>query len=197
PSPSAPSCGACRGSTPSLPARSAAAWAAWLLRQRVPARAREAADERVGRREPGHAVRQGLGNVLRVGGQDEERALALEDDAGVHEAARAGARLVRDLRAERQLRGQPRLELLPREDVQAEPAQLRRAAELARDGRVGRALPDQLEEHALVVGRGRRDLLERVLTAELGGNAEAVRGARHADGVAPALDLAEADEIDD
>src|ERR687898_885351 len=65
------------------------------------------------------------------------------------------------------------------------------------DLRIGRALPDQLEQHALVVRRGRRHLVEAVLTPELRRNAEAVRGALHAERVAPALDLAEADQIDD
>src|SRR5216683_1706417 len=72
----------------------------------VPGEAGHGADELIGGGEAGRAVGKRGGNMFGVDGQDEERRLALEDDAGVHEAAGARARLVRDLGAERQLRGQ-------------------------------------------------------------------------------------------
>src|SRR5687768_7760885 len=56
----------------------------------VPGQTRQGADEMIRGRESGRAVRQRLRHVLGVHGQDRVRAIALEDDAGVHEAARAG-----------------------------------------------------------------------------------------------------------
>src|SRR4030095_4414680 len=72
--------------------------------QIVPRQARHASTQLIVARETGGAVLQGFGNVRGVRGQDEERPVALEDDAGVVVAAVARARLVRDLRAEREER---------------------------------------------------------------------------------------------
>src|ERR687891_1784578 len=127
------------------------------------------------------AVGQRLRHVLGVDGVDTQRTLALEDDAGVHEAARAGAGLVGDLGAEWQLRRQPGLELLPRQDIQGEPTQLRRAAQLPGDGGIGRPLQDHLQQQALIMGRCRGHLLERVVAAQARRNAEAMDRTGHAD----------------
>src|SRR5690242_4981523 len=54
----------------------------------IPGHAGQATDELVGSGETGRAVGQSLRHVLRVGGQDEQRSVLLEHDAGVHEAAR-------------------------------------------------------------------------------------------------------------
>src|SRR5216683_3223082 len=73
----------------------------------VPAQARHLADDLVGRRESGRAVGERGGDVLRIRGQDEQWMIVLEDDARVHEAARARARLVGDLRDEGVAEGDP------------------------------------------------------------------------------------------
>src|SRR5262245_34009034 len=112
----------------------------------VPGEPRHATDELIGAGEARGAVLQGFGNVRGVRGQDEQGLVALEDDAGVVAAAEARAGLVRDLRAERQERRQPRLQLLPRKNVQAEPAERRRALKPRGRRGVGRALPNLLRE---------------------------------------------------
>src|SRR5215510_9636574 len=121
--------------------------------QIVPGVPRHAADQLIGGGEARSAILQGFGNVRGVSGQDEEGPVALEDDAGVVVATVARAGLVGDLRAERQERRQPRLQLLPREDVEAQAAEGRRALKLRRRRSVRRALQNLLEQETLVVGR--------------------------------------------
>src|SRR5438094_2185027 len=162
----------------------------------VPAQARHLADDLVGRRESGRAIGERGGDVLRIRGQDEQWVIVLEDDARIHEAAGARARLVGDLGAEGQERGQAGLELLPAQDVEAEAAELGRAPESRRRRLVRDAAQDHLEEQPLVAGCGRGHLVQGVIGAEARRNAEAVDGPAHADRLAEALDLAEADEVD-
>ena len=79
---------------------------------------------------PSGAVdRQPLG----VRRQDEQRRVALEDDAGVVVVApaHAGAGLVRDLRLGRQQVRQSVVQALPEQDVQPKLAQVRRTPRLA------------------------------------------------------------------
>src|SRR5262245_30311165 len=111
----------------------------------VPGEPRHAPDQLIGAGEARSAVLQGLGNVRGVCGQDEQGPVALEDDAGVVVAAVARAGLVRDLRAERQERRQPRLQLLPQKNVEAQAAEGRRALKLRRRRSVRRALQNLLE----------------------------------------------------
>src|SRR5262250_1965003 len=101
-----------------------------LTAECVPGAPRHPTDDPIRGGDAGSAVGQSSRHVLGVRGEDEEWSAILEHDARVHEAARARARLVRDLGAEGQLRGQARLELLPGQDVEGETAELRRGAEL-------------------------------------------------------------------
>jgi hypothetical protein len=66
--------------------------------QVVVAPARHAADELVGGGKARRAVREGVGNVEGVGGQDAQRPVPLEEDAGIVVAAVPGPGLVGDFR---------------------------------------------------------------------------------------------------
>src|SRR5438034_6803898 len=111
------------------------------LAEVVPGEPRHPADELIRGGETRRAVRQRLRHVLRVRGEDVERRAVLEDDAGVHEATAPRARLVRDLRPERELRRQARLQLLPAQDIDGELAERRRRS--SRSGRRSRTRRDR------------------------------------------------------
>src|SRR5262250_1373189 len=107
-----------------------------LTAECVPGAPRHPTDDPIRGGEAGSAVGESSRHVLGVRGEDEERSAILEHDARVHETARARTRLVRDLGAEGQLRGETRLEFLPREDIEGESAELRRGTELGGHGLV-------------------------------------------------------------